>query len=375
MFSATQKPTILEYVWTDLNENLRSKIKVLLSPVHDIEDCPTWNFDGSSTGQAVSTEVSDVILNPVRLYKNPLIDHSNAFIVLCECLNRDLTVHSTNHRSKCVELSKKVEQFECLFGIEQEYILMDRDRDIRNLPYKWLNVERPGVGVQGPYYCGVGGDRSFGREISNEHLLACLKAGVHICGTNSEVMPSQWEFQIGTCDMVTVSDDLYVARFILHKITEKYNCYATFHPKPLQQWNGSGGHTNFSTNLMRTPNSGIFYIREACEQMSEKHVEHISVYGLDNDLRLSGKFETSSIDTFSWGEMNRAASIRIPLQVCVDNCGYLEDRRPAANLNPYLVTERIVRTACCCNEKSLDETHHLPNPPHKDIEYIHYKRY
>jgi glutamine synthetase len=378
---------ILEYVWIDLNGNLRSKIKVNLKRIEHLQDFPIWNFDGSSTGQASSGNVSDVIIRPVRSYKNPFITNdSNSKIVLCECLNTDLTPHATNSRDKCERTSKQFVNYGCLFGIEQEYVILHRD----GKPYKWLNMLEPGIGGQGPYYCSVGGDRAFGREIADEHLLACLQAGINICGTNAEVMPSQWEFQIGTCDMLTVSDDLLVARFLLHKITEKYDCCVSFHPKLFAEWNGSGGHTNFSTNLMRRKHqsllgeknqfiiertlidiekysenykkhyketgiapkasqyeiTGMNYIMDACEKLAKKHKEHIEVYGADNDKRLTGIHETSNIDSFSWGKQNRNCSVRIPLQVCIDNCGYLEDRRPAANMDPYLVTEIMVRTIC-----------------------------
>jgi glutamine synthetase len=334
---------ILEYVWVDLEGNLRSKIKVEngANISTDLKDYSIWNFDGSSTGQASSGDVSDVIIRPIRLYNNPLLNHPNTKIVLCECLNADMSAHATNSRDKCVKTSEKYKKFDCLFGIEQEYIILQRD----GKPYKWLSILEPGLGGQGPYYCSVGGDRAFGREIADEHLLACLQAGINICGTNAEVMPSQWEFQIGTCDMLTVSDDLLVARFLLHKITEKYNCCVSFHPKLFAAWNGSGGHTNFSTNKMRQEN-GLENIINACEKLAKKHVEHIAVYGIDNDKRLTGKHETSSIHSFSWGKQNRNSSIRIPLQVCIDNQGYLEDRRPAANMDPYLVTEIMVRTIC-----------------------------
>jgi glutamine synthetase len=353
---------ILEYVWIDLNGNLRSKIKVNLNKVEHLKDFPIWNFDGSSTGQASSGNVSDVIIRPVRSYKNPFITNdSNSKIVLCECLNSDMTPHATNSRDKCEKTSEIYKHFSCLFGIEQEYVILHRD----GKPYKWLNMLEPGIGGQGPYYCSVGGDRAFGREIADEHLLACLQAGINICGTNAEVMPSQWEFQIGTCDMLTVSDDLLVARFLLHKITEKYDCCVSFHPKLFAEWNGSGGHTNFSTSEMRNGYNkngprivrkedlpkieripGMNYIIDACEKLAKKHKEHIEVYGADNDKRLTGIHETSSIDSFSWGKQNRNCSVRIPLQVCIDNYGYLEDRRPAANMDPYLVTEIMVRTIC-----------------------------
>jgi len=341
-----RKTLIAEYIWVDLNGNLRSKIKIIQKSYFysftKVEDFPVWNFDGSSTGQASSGDVSDVIIRPVRLYKNPFIHSSfGTILVLCECLNADLTPHVTNSRDKCVKTSEQFSSYDCLFGIEQEYVILQRN----GIPYKWLNIFEPGIGIQGPYYCSVGGDRSFGREIADEHLLACLHAGINICGTNAEVMPSQWEFQIGTCDMLTVSDDLLVARFILHKITEKYNCCVSFHPKLFTEWNGSGGHTNFSTSEMREKD-GLKYIIDACEKLAKKHVEHITVYGIDNDKRLTGKHETSSIKSFSWGKQNRNSSVRIPLQVCIDNQGYLEDRRPAANMDPYLVTEIMVRTIC-----------------------------
>ena len=338
----TSTKQLLEYVWMDLEGNLRSKIKVNEGYlIQSINSCPIWNFDGSSTGQAVSATISDVIINPVRLYKNPLLNHPNSLIVLCECLNPDMTPHETNGRNKCVKTSEKYKDFECLFGIEQEYVILQRN----GIPYKWLNITEPGIGDQGPYYCSVGGDRAFGREISDEHLLCCLDAGINICGTNAEVMPSQWEFQIGTCDMVTVSDDLLVAQFLLQKITEKYNCSVSFYPKLFGAWNGSGGHTNFSTKEMRQEN-GLEYIINACHKLAKKHVEHINVYGIDNDKRLIGKHETSSIHNFSWGKCDRSCSIRIPLQVCNNKCGYLEDRRPAANMDPYLVTEIMVTTIC-----------------------------
>jgi glutamine synthetase len=358
----TSTKQLLEYVWIDLNGNLRSKIKVNIGfTINKLEKCPIWNFDGSSTGQSLSNTISDVIINPVRLYKNPLLNHPNSLIVLCECLNSDMTPHEMNGRVKCVKTSEKYKEFDCLFGIEQEYVILQRN----GIPYKWLNITEPGIGDQGPYYCSVGGDRAFGREISDEHLLCCLEAGINICGTNAEVMPSQWEFQIGTCDMLTVSDDLLVARFLLHKITEKHNCSVSFYPKLFGAWNGSGGHTNFSTKQMRHGGissrdsyklrppewrpekmTGMINIVEACEKLSNKHVEHIQVYGLDNDKRLTGKHETSSINTFSWGKQNRNCSVRIPLQVCIDNRGYLEDRRPASNMDPYLVTEIMVTTIC-----------------------------
>lgn len=325
---------LLEYIWIDGFEQVRSKNRIINTYIKDVNKLPLWNFDGSSTGQA-SGKHSDIILKPVRIYNNPFAKFES-YLVLCECLNKDLTPHITNTRHNCLNTEG------CLFGIEQEYTLFDR----YDKPYNWMRHDNPGKGGQGPYYCSVGGDRAFGRYISQEHLDLCIEAGVNICGTNAEVMASQWEYQIGVCDALLVSDDLWISRYILHRVTEKYNCYATFFPKPKEgDWNGTGGHTNFSTKEMREPN-GIDAIYAACEKLKLKHSEHMLVYGKNNDKRLSGHHETSNIHNFTYGVGDRGGSVRIPIHVFNDKCGYLEDRRPASNLDPYLVTNMMIKTIC-----------------------------
>lgn len=343
------KKCICEYVWIDAFGNMRSKVKV--NYVKIIDNKPElivgeWSFDGSSTGQAIGTD-SDVLLKPIAIFKNPFITYQEfSFLVLCECYNKDRTPHETNKRYKCIETFNSCKEDEPLFGIEQEYVLFDRN----NVPLGWKQIDNPGIGGQGPYYCGVGGDRAFGRKISEKHLQLCLEAGVEICGTNAEVMASQWEYQIGPLPPVQVSDHLWMSRYILMRVTEEYDCYVSFHPKPYKGetgggWNGSGGHTNFSTNAMRNQD-GMEYIVKACEKLREKHSEHMVVYGEHNEERLTGLHETSSIESCTWGNSDRGKSIRIPLQVVENNCGYLEDRRPASNLDPYLVTEKIMNTVC-----------------------------
>jgi glutamine synthetase len=355
----------LEYIWIDGNDTMRSKNRIINTnstnlvkngvysfsySIFNLSQVPLWNFDGSSTNQATGKD-SDIILKPVKMYKNPFIDFMESYLILCECLNKDSTVHITNTRDSCQITSKKYENFECQFGIEQEYTLFERNTnnlslDGCNLPYLWKEHGNPELQGQGPYYCSIGGDRSFGRSISIEHLKLCLEAGVNICGTNAEVMASQWEYQIGICNALTVSDDLWVSRYILQRITEKYNCYATFHPKPYKgDWNGTGGHTNFSTKHTRKDN-GVESIYNACEKLKTKHDEHMLVYGKHNDQRLSGLHETSNPNEFSYGVGNRGCSVRIPLHVFNDKKGYLEDRRPASNLDPYLVTKMLIQTIC-----------------------------
>jgi glutamine synthetase len=356
---------ILEYVWIDAAGGMRSKIRV--STIDDVAvehlvqnaDQWEWSFDGSSTGQATGTD-SDVILRPVAVYANPFFQShasnasnashaSNAWLVLCDCYNKDGTPHATNARVRCMQTEAACLTDEPLFGIEQEYILFSRAKEV---PHQWDSISDPGCGGQGPYYCGVGGDRCFGRKIADQHLQACLHAGIEIGGTNAEVMASQWEFQIGPLPATQVSDQLWMARYILQRITEEHGCCATFHPKPLRTWNGSGGHTNFSTDKMRRESmEAMDAIQSACIRLQENHAAHMAVYGEFNEARMTGLHETSSMHACTWGVSDRGRSIRIPRHVANRGHGYLEDRRPAANLDPYLVTERIMRTCCLCEPR------------------------
>jgi len=226
------------------------------------------------------------------------------------------------------------------FGLEQEYTLFDADGS----PFGWPKGGFPGP--QGPYYCGVGTGKVFARDLIEAHYRACLYAGINISGINAEVMPAQWEFQVGPCEGISMGDHLWMARFLLTRVAEEWGVKVSFHPKPLTgEWNGAGCHSNFSTKAMREP-GGMKYIEEAIEKLSKRHDEHIAVYGEDNDMRLTGRHETGHISTFSSGVANRGASIRIPRHVATQGYGYLEDRRPASNVDPYRVTGAIVETTC-----------------------------
>jgi glutamine synthetase len=327
-----------EYIWIDAQGQLRSKTKIIHGLISDLMTVfPQWTFDGSSTGQAEGFD-SDVLLKAVCIAPDPFREH-NSYLVLCETLNKDGTPHVTNHRAQCSKTAHTTIHHDFWFGIEQEYVIYQH-----NMPYGWSSFKDPGCGPkQGPYYCATGGDKAFGRCIVEEHLRMCQAAGLMICGINAEVMPSQWEFQIGAADALTVSDDLWLARYILNRVCETYGCWANLHPKPLPGWNGSGCHTNVSTGIMRE-DGGYDEIVDVCEKLGQYHDAHIAVYGDNNELRLTGDCETANIRAYSYGVAHRGCSVRIPLQVVTDKKGYLEDRRPASNMDPYLVTERLMRT-------------------------------
>ena len=325
-----------EYIWIDGTEpspSLRSKTRIL----PDGSDFPIWGFDGSSTNQAPG-ENSDCVLRPVFSCPDPISGGNNK-LVMCEVLLPNMTPHPTNNRAACAEVAAKFEDQESWFGIEQEYTLFEADG---KQPIGFPDGGFPEA--QGPYYCSVGANHNFGRDISEAHATACIDAGLGIAGTNAEVMPGQWEFQIGPLSPLDVSDQLWLARWLLHRVAEDYDVVVSIDPKPVSgDWNGAGCHTNFSTKAMRESYQPII---DACEAIGKNIDEHIENYGVGNDKRLTGLHETQRIDQFSYGVSDRGASIRIPWQVEVDQKGYLEDRRPASNMDPYLVTKLLVQTTC-----------------------------
>ncbi len=331
---------IAEYIWIDGHkptQKMRGKTKILEGPITDISQLPEWGFDGSSTMQAEGHS-SDCILQPVRLIPDPIRGGDN-IKVLCEVFNLDGSVHSTNFRAKLRELAEKNAHHELLFGIEQEYTFMDGVK-----PLGWPSNGFPAP--QGGYYCGVGSDEVYGRDIAEDHMDVCMRAGIEISGINAEVMPAQWEFQIGPLGALEASDETWLARWLLYRIGENYSVSATLHPKPVKgDWNGAGAHTNFSTKEMREE-GGIKYIEDACKKLEAKHVEHIAIYGAHNEERLTGLHETCSMHEFRYGVSDRGASVRIPATVSKEQKGYLEDRRPSANMDPYRVCSALIETIC-----------------------------
>jgi glutamine synthetase len=328
-----------EYIWIDgqtPTAGLRSKTKILDKKVNSVSDLPDWGFDGSSTMQAEG-HFSDCQLKPVAFVPDPIRGEPH-ILVLCEVLTASGEVHPTNTRAALRQLVEKNKDQDPWFGIEQEYTLFRANGQPLGFP------EDGFPGPQGPYYCGVGTENIVGRQLIENHLEACLKAGLTISGINSEVMPGQWEFQVGTLGALEVADEMWIARWLLKRIAEDFNIVVSLSPKPMDgDWNGAGAHVNFSTKTMREP-GGLTVIEKACEALSKKTKEHIAVYGAGNDKRLTGKHETCSINEFRYGVSDRGASIRIPMATANAKQGYLEDRRPAANMDPYLVCARLIET-------------------------------
>ncbi|MCS5645680.1 MAG: glutamine synthetase, partial [Candidatus Marinimicrobia bacterium] len=270
--------------------------------------------------------------------QDPIREGDN-LLVMCEVMNADGSVHVSNTRAHLRSVAEQYADQDSWFGIEQEYTFFQG-----RVPLGWPEGGYPAP--QGPFYCGVGADEVYGRDIVEEHLELCIEAGLEISGINAEVMPGQWEYQVGPLGPLDAADQLWLSRWLLYRIAEDYGVSATLHPKPVKgDWNGAGAHTNFSTKSMREE-GGIKVIEDACEKLSQTHDDHIAVYGAHNEERLTGLHETCSIQDFRYGVSDRGASIRIPMQTANNGYGYLEDRRPSANMDPYKVCAALIETTC-----------------------------
>ena len=326
----------LEYIWLDGYEpvpNLRSKTKIVdFETEPTLDELPLWNFDGSSTRQADGSS-SDCFLKPVALFSDPARNHAR--LVMCEVLLPDGTPHPSNSRAAIPD------DPDAWFGFEQEYFLY---KDGRPLGFPTEGFPAP----QGEYYTGVGysavGD--VARKIVDEHIDLCLAAGINLEGINAEVAKGQWEFQIFGKGSKTCADQMWMARYLMMRLCEKHGIDIEWHCKPLgdTDWNGSGMHANFSTKYMREV-GGKEYFEKLMAAFEKNIMDHIAVYGPDNDKRLTGKHETAPWNKFSYGVADRGASIRVPHSFANNGYkGYLEDRRPNSQGDPYQIASQILKT-------------------------------
>jgi len=259
-----------EYLWIDAIGEVRSKCRTVDASKATLKDLPSWNYDGSSTGQAPG-EDSEVVIKPRAIFRDPFRPVGDNILVLTDTYTPGGTPLPTNTRAPAEAIFRGNTE-KPWYGLEQEYTLFNLDKVT---PLGWPKGGYPGP--QGPYYCGAGADRSYGRAISEAHYKACLFAGLNIGGTNAEVMPGQWEYQIGPCEGIDAADQMMVSRYILNRVCEDFGVYCTLDPKPIEKgdWNGAGCHTNFSTEKMRKE-GGFAVIEQAIRRLGAKHKQHIA---------------------------------------------------------------------------------------------------
>tara|TARA_B100001093_G_scaffold517993_1_gene601287 strand:- start:46 stop:1170 length:1125 start_codon:yes stop_codon:yes gene_type:complete len=359
---------IVEYVWLDNDSNLRSKSRTIGSKYllditlqeylykdlnktkadQNISLKMQWSYDGSSTGQAPGDN-SEIIIRPVYIIKNSYYNQkyneNNYYIALCQTFNHNFEPLDNNNYFKLTKYMHKDSEKIPYFGFEQEFFLMQVNQynysQEMSIPVGYNSSETNGQDTQ-QYYCANGASNVFERELVNLVYHHGLKSGLSLSGTNAEVAIGQWEIQVGPVTGIEACHQLWLLRFLLVRIAEEHNMNVSYHPKPLDNWNGSGLHTNFSNNTMRkvmenkAEQDKVYqYIIKYIDSLKDSHELAIHIYGEDNILRMTGECETASYDSFTYGVANRGASIRIPKNVEINKYGYIEDRRPGANADPY----------------------------------------
>jgi glutamine synthetase len=335
------------YIWLDGKQNIRTKLRVTKETEFE-----QWNADGSSTFQA-SIDSSEILLTPVKTVKidpkyfniSKVYGDNTIYIVLCEVHNKDNKPHPTNSRNPAKPIFDKFSEQEIMFGLEQEYFIVDSKTNLPNAKnFELLNEGKINQHDMDIHYCYVGITETVGRKISEHHMYACIDCGLDISGTNGEVAPCQWEFQIGPVIGIDASDQLIIARFLLMKIAEIYDCKIDFNSKPFGPTiSGSGCHINISTKNMREEN-GFDHIIDGINKLEKVADRSIEIYGEDNKSRLSGACETASWRDFSYSIGGRDTSIRIGYETAKNKKGYFEDRRPGGNTDFYASTSHILET-------------------------------
>jgi len=335
------------YIWIDsTQEQLRQKTATLDSFPSDVSELKIWNFDGSSTGQA-SGNYSDVLLRPVAFFRDPF-RRGNHILVFCECLREDGNPHPNDARRPLAQTIESCQEKDPLFVLEQQYTMLD----LKHRPLGW--PQPSGFpSATGDSYCGIGADRSFGRDIAEAHISACLFAGVKIEGMRGGLMPGQWAFRIGPGSGVEVADHLWVARFILHQVAEQFGVVISIHPNPVAKISTSFLPVYLATKEIREE-KGLKAAEEAAKRLRETHESYQEIFrreqgrefSIEFSRELSRDFSRDLSRDFSRADLDPRDLVRAREVPESWGSKYLEDGRPASNCDPYVLIQKIAETVC-----------------------------
>ena len=325
-----------QYIWSDKYGEMRVITK--LENDQDINKC--IYFNSLNTGQACDEENTDLFLKPVQKYNNPFYKRTKELepsIFLCQLMVNENKSHSSNERTSSIKVLENYEGIDMTF--KQDFFITKK-----NVPVAFLS--QPAPQTQGIFFAGVGGDIAIGSECANEALMNANKADLNVTQLYGAVAPSQWCIELSGVAKVKLLDDLLCLRYIISKTAEKYGLTICYHPQLLKEaWNGSGCLIEYSNERMRKDIKCNYINTKLIKNLEKTHLEFVSLCGENNNKRLLGSNNTSKHGEFSYGVGNHSCSIRIPNETELNGAGSIEDRRPSANMNPYVVVPYLVNAS------------------------------
>lgn len=340
---------LAEYIWLgSTGSDLRSTTRLLDKKPSCVEELPIVDVDGSASGQATS-DSCEIFLKPRKIFSDPFRkgDH---ILVLCDTFlppllgdfepTDQLQPHPSNNRAPCEAVSRKAAGSEPMFAVEQEYLVLD---PATGQAIGWGGQglaphEQHLRGLCGPGWPGLSGAPANCRSFAEQHLAYCLHAGVKIAGMAAPHAYALLTYEVGPCLGVAMGDELWMSRYILLRLAQRHNVGVSWDPHHAP---GEGGslacRVKFSTAETRQPGIGMFAMQQQIANLEALHMQHMLAYGAGRARQLPGGF--------SCGVSNNTCTIMIPSKALIGRCGYYVDRRPGANMDPYLVTMLLVSSA------------------------------
>ncbi|CAG9463668.1 unnamed protein product [Pedinophyceae sp. YPF-701] len=335
----------VEYVWIGgQGTDLHSRTRVLSAPPTSLAEVPPTTIDGRACGLATAERGSDVTLQPCCVFKDPFRRCGSNFVVLCETLlprtvdHETMTVvpaepHPSCNRGPCERALSSALAHAPWFTIEQEYTLFAADGD---WPLGWprgLPSRDAHTGFS---------ESCRGRAVADAHARACLWAGVRVTRYQPGSLPGIFSYSIGPCTGIEAADHHWMSRYIMMRVTEEAGLRCSWDPKPAPgDWSGTGCTVKYSTKGSRALGTGWADLEQHAVRLAQNHHQLMMVYGASNERRVG---ELSQSETCSWGVGDRSHPVYIPESALADRGGYIVDQRPAASMDPYLVTMMVTCT-------------------------------
>ncbi len=295
-------------------------------------------FDGSSVTGCTTIDNADLYLSPdITTFKIlHYIDNKTARFI-CNILDHNKKQFVSDVRYKLYKSQLQlrtlgIKQFNV--GVEPEFFLLERINGKLALP------------EEDEYF---DSNINFRVDKCKKDILSEMeRLDFKIEASHHEVSPSQHEINFRFSDSLSTADNVQTFKHLVKTVSAKHGFVATFMPKPFNNINGSGMHTNCSLQNMDGIN--MFYDTEGVSQTCKKFISGVLTRA--NDIALITNPTINSYKRLvkgyeapvyiSWSKSNRSTMIRIPL--ASKETTRIEVRNVDPLANPYLAFLSILES-------------------------------